>query len=343
MSFAEGLVFKDPREWRRWADGRGRVVRVARGIKHRAGRAPTPDSAVLWESVNEPQILLVIDLDTASCRFAAHALLRHLDPATTAVLAPASVSHANISDGRSPRPWQGEPDVPTTVTEVASLGSYLPLAGQVAGWARAHDVRHCVIQHGLLTPWAPPPGPGEHLMCWSDADARFWTAGQSGVAASVVGSQMLWHAASRPPASLVCETPIMLGQLHGIELSKKELLHTYWRFCRSHRVDYRPHPNERDAVSRALHRVMRAGGINFDPGTRPVAELGRPVVSVFSTGVLEAAHSGLPAWVAHSHPPAWLRAFWQRYRLAPWGGEPTPAWAATGPEPARVVADELRR
>ena len=71
----------------------------------------------------------------------------------------------------------------------------------------------------------------------------------------------------------------------------------------------------------------------------PLNELPNPVVSIFSTGVLEAAIRGIPAWVYHPNPPGWLED----------SGTVT-AWAAgvkTAPpappqpdiEPARRIAE----
>ena len=70
----------------------------------------------------------------------------------------------------------------------------------------------------------------------------------------------------------------------------------------------------------------------------PLADLAAPVVSVFSTGVLEAAARGLPAWVDFPDPPAWLREFWDRYDMRPYGGDPTPAPARPDEEPAVAIA-----
>ena len=57
-----------------------------------------------------------------------------------------------------------------------------------------------------------------------------------------------------------------------------------------------------------------------DRSGTPLRELGAPVVSVFSTGVLEAAAAGLPAWVllrrsARRGSPE----FWERYGMSRWG------------------------
>ena len=71
-------------------------------------------------------------------------------------------------------------------------------------------------------------------------------------------------------------------------------------------------------------------------------ELRAPVVSVFSTGVLEAATVGLPAWVHLPDPPPWVVEFWGRYGLSPWGGAPTAPPARPEMEPSRAVARVVR-
>ena len=53
-------------------------------------------------------------------------------------------------------------------------------------------------------------------------------------------------------------------------------------------------------------------------------------MSVFSTGVLEAAAQGRDAWVDFPRPPAWLGEFWERYGMHRFGGAPTPAPASSG-------------
>ena len=75
---------------------------------------------------------------------------------------------------------------------------------------------------------------------------------------------------------------------------------------------------------------------------QPLWQVDRPVVSVYSTGVLEAAARGIPAWVYLPRPPSWLAELWQRYRMAAWGGAPTPSPVTAGEEsPAAQVAAYL--
>ncbi len=97
-----------------------------------------------------------------------------------------------------------------------------------------------------------------------------------------------------------------------------------------------------DRRSVATHARWEASGIDIDRSGIPLRELGAPVVSVFSTGVLEAAAAGLPAWVTLADPPPWLREFWERYGLAPWGGAPTASPERPEVEPSRGVAEVVR-
>ena len=51
----------------------------------------------------------------------------------------------------------------------------------------------------------------------------------------------------------------------------------------------------------------------------PLVDLPNPVVSIFSTGILEAAARGRDAWVDFPHPPLWLEEFWERYGMHRFG------------------------
>ena len=89
----------------------------------------------------------------------------------------------------------------------------------------------------------------------------------------------------------------------------------------------------------ATHARWEKAGIAIDRSGVPLRELGAPVVSVFSTGVLEAAAAGLPAWVDLPDPPPWLQEFWDRYGLAPWGGPRRQPPERREVEPSRAVAE----
>ncbi|UJH69891.1 hypothetical protein [Ornithinimicrobium sp. INDO-MA30-4] len=165
-------------------------------------------------------------------------------------------------------------------------------------------------------------------MAWSQADADFWASGRTDVTAEVIGSQLLWEAARNPaPETALAHDDLpltYLGQLHGAELPRRDMARSTGAFCRATGATYRPHPAERDKLSRAQHAIWRRQGITIDDGAVPLASLNTPVVSAFSTGVLEASAKGIPAWVHYDNPPAWLTEFWQRYGMAQFGAEPTP-------------------
>ncbi|MFM6850375.1 MAG: RNA-binding protein, partial [Terrabacter sp.] len=98
-----------------------------------------------------------------------------------------------------------------------------------------------------------------------------------------------------------------------------------------------PHPSERDVLSRLTHQGYQRLGITVDASS-PLSALSGPVLSVFSTGVLEAAARGRDAWVDFPRPPAWLGEFWERYAMHRLGTLPTPAPDRPEVEPARRVA-----
>ncbi len=249
---------------------------------------------------------------------------------------------------------------------VAGAGDYLDLGGQAFAWARRHGHRRIVVQHGLMTPLAPPLGADVRLLAWSQADADFWWSGRQDAQSVVVGSQLLWEASragaagthptqpdgipagmpsgppsgapSRPEAG---QRPVFLGQLHGAELPWRQMARTAERFCRETGAVYRPHPGERDRASRLTHALFQRRGITIDRSGTPLAQLTSPVVSIFSTGVLEAAARGVPAWVTCVDPPPWLRDFWARYDMKQWGDRPTPGPPIPSTEPATAVAAAL--
>ncbi|TWE12003.1 prephenate dehydrogenase [Rudaeicoccus suwonensis] len=343
MSAATGLLFPgDLAGWQHWNRRQRRVGGALRSAKARVRPAPTA-SPVLHLPPDTVRTLVVIDVLSPSCRAAMLEPLRHLDPRHTAVLSPVADPGLPASGTWQPRAYAGTHDLPATIETVCTLGAFLPIAGPVSQWAKQRGMRHIVVQHGLLTPWSPPLADGDHLLAWSEADAAYLTGGHDGVTSEIVGSQLLWSAAQLPPADIRDDGAVVLGQLHGTEMARHTTFGVYWRFCRSTGANYRPHPNESDAASRALHRAMRAGGISFEGSGDSLADLGRPVVSIFSTGTLEAAQRGLPAWVIHPDPPPWLRDFWHRYHLGRWGEAPTPHWEDTSEEPAAAVATAMKQ
>ena len=200
-----------------------------------------------------------------------------------------------------------------------------------------------MVQHGLLVPQAPPLPVGCTLLAFSEADADFWASGRRDVTTHAVGSQLLYLAAQKAAGAEVQKQndlePIFLGQMHGAELPRASFAYASHSFLKKYGGVYRPHPSEKDKLSVLTHKLWEKEGIRIDRSGTPLNEVPNPVVSIFSTGVLEAAIRGIPAWVYHPAPPAWLVEFWDRYGMNRWGSEPTPAPVQPEKEPARRIAE----
>ena len=232
------------------------------------------------------------------------------------------------------------PELATGAEVVLSTGHYLAVGRTAHAALAAADTdlvsRFVTVQHGLLTPHAPPLAAGTTLLAWSEADAEFWRSGRDDVETAVVGSQLLWDAAeprprrARPRSPPGVPRPAARGgaAARGADRGGRGVLPGGGRRLPTPPVRARPRSLE-------THRRWEGAGITIDRSGVPLRELGAPVVSVFSTGVLEAAAAGLPAWVHCPDPPAWLRGFWDRYDLARLGRRPRriPRTAPTGAVP----------
>ena len=340
-----GLI--EPRDlaaWRRWQESRHRLRRLRHGL-----HSSSPEPVVLTTYGAEPRLLVAVDSGSPTSRAALLEPLHHLD-VPLALLSPGpppdipgltAVTTMSVVDHLLPRELRA-------IKAVTSLGHYMA-RGQVAHrWSRDLGVPHFVAQHGALTPFMPPLPEEARLLAWTGADAEFWKSGRGDVDHDVVGSQLLWQAGSAvetgfPPTSTNDKRDgalTYLGQMHGAELSRSRLVRAAASFCRGHDATYRPHPSESDKLSRLAHAGYRRLGIAVE-GSTPLAELTGPVVSVFSTGVLEAAAQGRDAWVDFPRPPTWLGEFWERYDMHRFGVVPTPAPARPALAPARRIAQIL--
>lgn len=343
---------EDLTAWSRWQRRRN----VLRETKAAAStllqrREPSVDAVVLHVADGDPRLLVALDATTPTKIAALIRPMRHLaGRVPVAVLAPGDISAQLPGEGwavrRIPRTLagldaqRGSGGTLSRIDSVMSAGHYLPVGSLLDAWAQSHGLRKWIVQHGLLTPKAPPLPHEAHLLAFTEADGRFWASGRRDIEIHPVGSQLL-HEAGRLArvGTKTSAAPVFLGQLHGVELSKPGLVASTRRFCRDTGAVYRPHPGEKDLFSRTIHRWWEREGIEFDRSGEALTDLRSPVVSTFSTGVLEAAARGLDAWVYHSRPPAWLREFWQRYGMNQWGEAPTPAPDPLHDEPARLIAD----
>ncbi len=349
-----GLMFPDDlAAWHRWHADRHRLRSLRAGLRPRSSIA-----ARLHVRGPAPRLLVVLETTAPTSRIALLEPLRDLGDLDVAILA------APVDLGELPgigwrtrevtaETWAKTLNRADSVAAVVAAGDYLPLGGLAGRWAAEREIPFVVVQHGLTTPAAPPLPQGAHLLTWTPADAEFWWSGRTDGSTAVVGSQLLWQAAAEaathPNGGARIDpqsAPTYLGQLHAAELPRRELASAAYTFCRDHHALYRPHPSELDRASRALHEVWRRRGIAFDDGSVPLRELRTPVVAVFSTGILEAAAAGVPAWVDFPRPPAWLAEFWDRYGMSRFGMPPTPPPAAAGDgdtPPAARIAAELTR
>lgn len=320
-------------DWRRWQDRRHRLRRLKRRVRPAAPRVP-----ILTRGSDDARILIVAENLSPSNVAALLGPLAHLPPRDVAVL-----STVGVLNHLPAHPWTTG-TVPGTFAPhaVVAAAHHSGLGRWALELAQSSQARFVMPQHGLLTPHAPPLPAGAHLLAWSQADADFWWSGRDG-RSTVIGSQLLWEAgADRAPPTDDQVTPTYLGQLHGAELPRRRLIRAAGSFCQEHGATYRPHPSETDRLSRFQHARWERRGVRVDCSGLPLRELASPVVSVFSTGVLEAAARGIPAWVDYPDPPPWLLEFWDRYEMRRYGGAPTPAPTRPVIEPARAVADILR-
>ena len=327
--------------WHRWQSSQHRLRQARHAL--RPGPATRPERLVLTTYATEPRLLVAVDSSSPTSQAALIEPLCHLD-VPLAVLSPGPVSDLPHREPLAQVEVDaGLPPALRGLRAVVSLGHHLPRGEVAHAWARDLGITSLVVQHGALTPYAPPLPRGARLLAWSEEDADFWRSGRTDVRTDdIVGSQLLWRAGSQRPAGGADAPLTYLGQMHAAELPRGRLVRAAAAFCRAHDAVYRPHPSEHDRLSRLAHHGYQGLGIRVD-GSAPLAHLGGPVVSVFSTGVLEAAAQGRDAWVDFPRPPAWLGEFWERYGLRRSGGPPTPAPVRPEREPARRIAEILTR
>lgn len=331
--------------WRRWHEGRHPVRAAAREARGRL-RPPSGTTVDVLSPGGDPDILVAVEATHASVDRAVVAPLAHLDPARTTIVAPVGwqppapyAPHARRTVGLG--------DLPGVAGHRAVLaaGHYTEIGAAAFALADEHDLPFHVTQHGALTPYAPPLPRAARLLAWSEGDADFWTVDRQDVEVTVAGSQLLWQAGlgldtgAGRPARPATEPLVYLGQGHAAEISRARLAHAALTTCRRHHAVYRPHPSERDITSRAVLAAYERAGITVQTAGVPLVDLEAPIVSVFSTGVLEAAARGRDAWVDFPRPPAWLGEFWERYGMHRLGASPTPAPARVDVEPARRIAE----
>ena len=316
--------------------------------------AEEPVRGLLYTRGTKPQVLIVMDSFSPTNRNAILEPLKHLDAVDVALWVPEDASEyldgQYASEHYSRKDWTEQeisgdelmrllPDVRI----VLSAAQFLGRGAAAYEYSRAIGAEYWVVQHGLLVPQAPPLPVGCTLLAFSEADAQFWASGRRDVTTHAVGSQLLYLAAQKAAGAEAQKQndlePIFLGQMHGAELPRASFAYASHSFLKKFGGTYRPHPSEKDKLSVLTHKLWEKEGIRIDRSGTPLNEVPNPVVSIFSTGVLEAAIRGIPAWVYHPAPPAWLVEFWDRYGMNQWGQEPTPAPVQPKKEPAQRIAE----
>ena len=316
--------------------------------------AEEPVHGLLYTRGTKPQVLIVMDSFSPTNRNAILEPLKHLDAVDVALWVPEDASEyldgQYASEHYSRKDWTEQeisgdelmrllPDIRI----VLSAAQFLGRGAAAYEYARAIGAEYWMVQHGLLVPQAPPLPVGCTLLAFSEADAEFWASGRRDVTTHAVGSQLLYLAAQKAAGAEVQKQndlePIFLGQMHGAELPRASFAYASHSFLKKFGGTYRPHPSEKDKLSVLTHKLWEKEGIRIDRSGTPLNEVPNPVVSIFSTGVLEAAIRGIPAWVYHPAPPAWLVEFWDRYGMNQWGQEPTPAPVQPKKEPAQRIAE----
>ena len=316
--------------------------------------AEEPVHGLLYTRGTKPQVLIVMDSFSPTNRNAILEPLKHLDAVDVALWVPEDASEyldgQYASERYSRKDWSEQeisgdelmrllPDIRI----VLSAAQFLGRGAAAYEYARAIGAEYWMVQHGLLVPQAPPLPVGCTLLAFSEADAEFWASGRRDVTTHAVGSQLLYLAAQKAAGAEVQKQndlePIFLGQMHGAELPRASFAYASHSFLKKFGGTYRPHPSEKDKLSVLTHKLWEKEGIRIDRSGTPLNEVPNPVVSIFSTGVLEAAIRGIPAWVYHPAPPAWLVEFWDRYGMNQWGQEATPAPVQPKKEPAQRIAE----
>lgn len=333
-------------QWRSWHELQHPVRHAFRSARGRL-RPPAEEWVDVISSGMHANILIAVEATHASFIHALAAPLAHLFADHTAIVAPVGWQPPAAYSGHQRR-TVSLANLPSVVSPRAVLaaGHYTEIGAAAFALAEDGGLPFFVSQHGALTPFAPPLPRTAHLLAWSDADADFWTSGRQDVTVTSVGSQLLWAAgdlvtgADAPASTDGGEIPLVyLGQGHAAEISRARLAHAALSTCRRHDAIYRPHPSERDVTSLTVLSAFARAGIAVNTTEVPLVDLEAPIVSVFSTGILEAAARGRDAWVDFPYPPAWLEEFWERYDMNRLGSPPTPAPDRPQHEPARRIAE----
>lgn len=339
-----GLKFPhDLAAWHEW-EKKNNYLRYLKGKLNKV--KPRTEFILATKKNSQPAIMVALELSTPTQRAALLAPATVLEQMgiSVAILTTAATEDFLVSQGYTETErfsaMSYDPPSLENVKQVIAAGHYLAAGEWAYAKSREKGWAFNVVQHGLNTPFAPPLPQDCVLFSFSEKDSEFWISGREDITAHAVGSQLFYEASKNIERAEpdVSGDLLFLGQMHGAELPRTSFAKASYRFCKNNGATYRPHPSERDKLSKLTHSMWGKLGIKFDTSGVPLNQSNQQVVSVFSTGVLEAAIRGIPAWVYHPQPPTWLLEFWDRYNMHQWGQPPTPAPVQPETEPAQKIA-----
>lgn len=334
----QGLAFPtDLAAWRSWQNSRRRISRIASRTRTTAGRTRSTFPLFATGPDNADVIIAFDTVNPATIR-----TFRNI--VDQLQVEGAAVTVVDCSDIRLRTAVTGETREVNaedmSASSVIGIGHYTAVGSAMWRVSRRRGAKFFVLQHGLLTPFAPPLPHGAHLLSWSAADAEFWLAGRPDTRATTIGSHLLSSARAQQttsPGEHGMDRPLFLGQMHGAELTWPVKVKSAMEFCRETGASYRPHPSETSRLARAAHSALRAAGIEIDAGATPLAAWNGPVAGMFSTGLLESAAAGQHTYGFASGAPKWVDEFWNRYGIGHWREGPTQLDDSLAPHQPDVV------
>ena len=148
--------------WRAWQQGTDPIARL-RAVRSGGPREAPPTRATLVAVVARPRHLVVVESPNPSSRAALLAVLDHLPDA--GLLVPTSLDPAPLGAAGTSTEVDlgGGSSRLAEVETVSAAGHYTGLGGAAYAWSRRRGARFVTVQHGLLTPHAPPLAPGTSL------------------------------------------------------------------------------------------------------------------------------------------------------------------------------------
>ena len=145
------------REWQRWQARQRRLQRWNARLSGRGLAQPLLSSAVRGEN---PAVLVAIDSRSPSGIASLHGLIDRIPALAviSSVHTPEQIVELLGGDVQGNRVVEPEA-LPRSLSAVVGGGHYLPAGAAASRLAEERGIPNVVVQHGLLTPFAPPLPP----------------------------------------------------------------------------------------------------------------------------------------------------------------------------------------